>query len=623
MAKDITGDIQPYVKFKHYHSSEMSDIQGGDDIDLDTVYNEECLNLFPFVCGLCQEPFCNIASYFAHFHLHQDIEPYLHSCETPGKHINDDGDLETVIYKCGKCRLHFPSVCNLFQHVLEDELLTDFVYRGGENTAYPFLEQQPLNNFDHWNPNELKEIKRKMLVSDTIMDHGKINDIQKTSLFSGTSQDLLMEKVNGFQNLTQEINKDDHNVMQTNATNGKLSVKKNTEKNSQQIAKSKRKSIPRKCVIEKNRLMYKIIMGSHVTQKKVVEAKKSPEHGSKHTPVETKRKKAAKQKKSKIKEQSVSLLPPESPKPKPAEDAEHDFINTCNVYEDILGNDCDAITEGSHYDQSFWNPDDISENDDNAFTQSICLESQNGQENEGSLDSILLKRDAVNDVFSKKRAKKTRKKKTGQLHGICLVQCEQCDLIVKSNRMENHMSSHGERTVPCDLCSMKFTTEYRMKTHRKSVHAEGNNFTCHECGKSFKTWPYLKQHTWSHREKQILCPNCPMMFSTKQILRGHLFTHADTKQFKCDICGKAFGRSDHLMNHKGYHLTEKNFPCSKCSKTFKLKKDQKKHEMIHLPPKHFCQHCGKGFVQASNMRQHLKTHERLSQLIDSPPIENL
>ncbi|XP_060571172.1 zinc finger protein 85-like isoform X3 [Ruditapes philippinarum] len=224
---------------------------------------------------------------------------------------------------------------------------------------------------------------------------------------------------------------------------------------------------------------------------------------------------------------------------------------------------------------------------------------------------------AADDEHDKTTCKKDNIKqevtKGSKKKGDQMFPCEICGTFVKRQCIRRHMISHKERTMSCDQCENLYNCKFQLRTHIKQVHTDEKKFTCDECGKSFKAWPYLKQHRQVHiKERNILCPACPMRFKYAALLRVHMRTHSDMKPFACEQCGKKFKRGDSLTTHKKYHTEDKPYSCPECHKTFKVKRDMKKHFRVHLPPKFSCSVCGKSFVQKYNMRVHMKIHGNVS-----------
>ncbi|XP_012987775.3 zinc finger protein 883-like isoform X1 [Esox lucius] len=81
----------------------------------------------------------------------------------------------------------------------------------------------------------------------------------------------------------------------------------------------------------------------------------------------------------------------------------------------------------------------------------------------------------------------------------------------------------------------------------------------------------------------------------------------------CDHCGKSFTTARNLKRHLQYLLrcqdTEKSHVCSKCGKGFPLPGSLKRHLRTHTGEKPYvCQHCGKDYNDSGNLQRHINTH---------------
>ncbi|XP_059407298.1 transcription factor E4F1 isoform X2 [Carassius carassius] len=70
-------------------------------------------------------------------------------------------------------------------------------------------------------------------------------------------------------------------------------------------------------------------------------------------------------------------------------------------------------------------------------------------------------------------------------------------------------------------------------------------------------------------EGRYICDICEKTFKTTNILRTHMFTHTDQKDFKCEICQTAFRTKGSLIRHKRRHTDERPYRCSQCGLAFR------------------------------------------------------
>lgn len=82
--------------------------------------------------------------------------------------------------------------------------------------------------------------------------------------------------------------------------------------------------------------------------------------------------------------------------------------------------------------------------------------------------------------------------------------------------------------------------------------------------------------------------------------------------FMCEICGKLFTSKQKLQCHLRIHTGEKPFKCGSCEASFRYLRAKKHHEESHSdepkPQTIRCEICGKKFLRATYLAEHLKTH---------------
>ncbi|XP_061568275.1 transcription factor E4F1 isoform X2 [Cololabis saira] len=72
-----------------------------------------------------------------------------------------------------------------------------------------------------------------------------------------------------------------------------------------------------------------------------------------------------------------------------------------------------------------------------------------------------------------------------------------------------------------------------------------------------------------NQEGRYICHLCEKTFKTTNILRTHLKTHSDQKNFSCGLCGTSFRTKGSLIRHNRRHTDERPYRCSLCGQSFR------------------------------------------------------
>ncbi|XP_040010519.1 transcription factor E4F1 [Xiphias gladius] len=71
------------------------------------------------------------------------------------------------------------------------------------------------------------------------------------------------------------------------------------------------------------------------------------------------------------------------------------------------------------------------------------------------------------------------------------------------------------------------------------------------------------------QEGRYICQLCEKTFKTTNILRTHMKTHSDQKNFSCDLCGTSFRTKGSLIRHNRRHTDERPYRCTLCGQSFR------------------------------------------------------
>ncbi|XP_047427831.1 transcription factor E4F1 isoform X1 [Mugil cephalus] len=72
-----------------------------------------------------------------------------------------------------------------------------------------------------------------------------------------------------------------------------------------------------------------------------------------------------------------------------------------------------------------------------------------------------------------------------------------------------------------------------------------------------------------NQEGRYICQLCEKTFKTTNILRTHMKTHSDQKNFSCDLCGTSFRTKGSLIRHNRRHTDERPYRCTLCGQSFR------------------------------------------------------
>ena len=189
-------------------------------------------------------------------------------------------------------------------------------------------------------------------------------------------------------------------------------------------------------------------------------------------------------------------------------------------------------------------------------------------------------------------------------------------MFTNKEKIEAHVRGFHKKKS-CKFCDGVFETDESIKIHLKSVHEEKvRDLTCEICKQVFQVIGHFKQYIRHvHNDSKPTCNICGKRFSQDFILTGHIKSvHEGEFPFPCYKCELKFSNEKYLKKHRASKHSTDNHYCNKCPKVCKTKVALKQYiRRIHIRPMgHKCTHCEKAFTDSGDMKKHIRVvHEKV------------
>ncbi len=204
------------------------------------------------------------------------------------------------------------------------------------------------------------------------------------------------------------------------------------------------------------------------------------------------------------------------------------------------------------------------------------------------------------------------------------IPCNVCELKfgTKSLRNKHHKLLHPDEPVEkdgffpyrkqkyeCRVCRRAYFSTAKLEEHMKMNHSEEERpFICQECGKTFRSKGNLGEHMQLHMGILITCDVCGLTFKSESMFKKH-YKIRHTHTFGCTLCDKRFGIESALKTHMRYHTGEKPYVCEACGKSYEIASALASHMGRHHKPggrekKYPCDMCDKQFFEIFHLQRH-------------------
>nr|CAD7196068.1 unnamed protein product [Timema douglasi] len=188
--------------------------------------------------------------------------------------------------------------------------------------------------------------------------------------------------------------------------------------------------------------------------------------------------------------------------------------------------------------------------------------------------------------------------------------CSECGVTFASNFfLKQHLLGHdGVKKFACEICGVKFARKTSLSTHA-NVHAE-KKFQCNICGTKFTQKCSLKKHSVIHTgELPYPCTLCDAKFRYYTSLSCHLKMHSGERSFQCTVCDAKFLNNCGLKSHYAMHTKDRHYQCESCPLSFADRSSLTRHKLIHDPDNYVvCAICGSKFPYKHALARHMRTH---------------
>ncbi|KAF7663873.1 hypothetical protein LDENG_00199380 [Lucifuga dentata] len=187
----------------------------------------------------------------------------------------------------------------------------------------------------------------------------------------------------------------------------------------------------------------------------------------------------------------------------------------------------------------------------------------------------------------------------------CCAECGKrfCQMYNYRAHLRTHARTKGDRRM-CRVCLMRFVSEEDLKAHQASTHFEDEFYECDLCKLVFTSLKACEYHVQFHKNMPgVICELCGRNFSNPKSLARHR-SKTCNHTFKCTDCPKIFSKKNALLKHSFSHLGLLPYTCIRCHCHFRLAKLYRQHKCE--PQRIHCVACLRAFVNQEDFQQHKK-----------------
>lgn len=181
-----------------------------------------------------------------------------------------------------------------------------------------------------------------------------------------------------------------------------------------------------------------------------------------------------------------------------------------------------------------------------------------------------------------------------------------------SQRKQHMVSAHSKQKPDkflCANCNRQFKRKNTLAEHMMDVHIEKK---CVHCHLKFARKKYLFHMNEAHNVPMPTCGICGLRtLMQSALIRHQRNVHLNEKRKICSVCKKLFHTASNLRDHMITHEQNRVYKCDVCCKDFARQACFKAHYRIHTGERPFlCNLCEASFAHRASLRFHVKSRHR-------------
>ncbi|GFO11274.1 Zinc finger protein 813-like [Plakobranchus ocellatus] len=122
-------------------------------------------------------------------------------------------------------------------------------------------------------------------------------------------------------------------------------------------------------------------------------------------------------------------------------------------------------------------------------------------------------------------------------------------------------------SCPMMGCKAKLKTNEGLRIHMDCHNMEDTALTCKECHAPHEFWRNLRIHLWKKHQIDcdlFACDKCDYKTDTRHKMSIHMEIHSESKPYTCDVCGKGFRQASQMKNHLVTHVNRDSKDIGQC-----------------------------------------------------------